>query len=228
MGIYTNRIIRKIHTEWWQSVAGKTPIVVYQAKGAASYAASKVNLANAGTNDAIEGTAPTWNSTDGWIFDGSTQYLLTENFTNSNNLTIITRFSGIDEGTYYYNGSTVLGTLWQMPHREIFIAFDISDGTGYGGAISIGSKFIYPSNLPISGILGVNKNGLYENGEFLGALSQVPETFSHTFQLSVGAAIYANYSINNFWYGKVQCICIYSETLSSTEMATISAAMAAI
>lgn len=62
---------------WW--LAGGIPaancIAAYQPKRAASYAASKVNLANPGTYDATEGVAPSWSSAVGWTFNGSSQYL---------------------------------------------------------------------------------------------------------------------------------------------------------
>lgn len=55
---------------WWE-VSGKTCLAAYQPKGAASYAASKVNLANPGTYDCTEGDAPSWASATGWTFSGS-------------------------------------------------------------------------------------------------------------------------------------------------------------
>lgn len=62
-------------SNWWE-VAGKTCVAAYQAKGAASYAASKVNLAGAGTYDLVDGTTyPTWDTALGWICNG--QYLVT-------------------------------------------------------------------------------------------------------------------------------------------------------
>jgi len=62
--------------DWW-TVAGKTCVAAYQPKGAASLAASYINLANPGTNNAAPGTAPDWDSTNGWKFNGSDDYLTT-------------------------------------------------------------------------------------------------------------------------------------------------------
>src|SRR4030042_328416 len=52
-------------------------LAAYQPKGAASYAASKVNIVNPGTYDLTDGAAfPTWDVVNGWTFaDGSLQYL---------------------------------------------------------------------------------------------------------------------------------------------------------
>lgn len=52
---------------WWEA-GGATAVVAYQAKGAASYAASLSNLANPGTYDLTEGDAPNWDTTTGWQF----------------------------------------------------------------------------------------------------------------------------------------------------------------
>ena len=63
---------------WWDLNGTLSGCVgAWQAKGAASYAASLVNLANPGTFDAFAGTAPTWDAATGWTFNGSSQYLRT-------------------------------------------------------------------------------------------------------------------------------------------------------
>lgn len=73
--IYINPYIHAA-ADWWV-VPGKTCVAAYQPIGAASLAASYVNLANPGTYDAAPGVAPTWASATGWTFNGSTQYLTT-------------------------------------------------------------------------------------------------------------------------------------------------------
>ncbi len=62
---------------WWEAGGAPTPVAVYQPKGAASQAASYVNLVNPGTYDAAPGVAPSWSSGTGWAWNGSTQYLTT-------------------------------------------------------------------------------------------------------------------------------------------------------
>jgi hypothetical protein len=51
-------------------------VAAYQPRGAASYAASKINLANPGTYDVVDGSAPSWDAVNGWKFV-STHYLTT-------------------------------------------------------------------------------------------------------------------------------------------------------
>jgi hypothetical protein len=64
---------------WYLSggISAANCIAAYAAKGAASQAASYSNLANPGTYDAAAGSAPTWDTTNGWMFNGSSQYLTT-------------------------------------------------------------------------------------------------------------------------------------------------------
>jgi hypothetical protein len=65
--------------KWWLSgsIPAANCIAAYAPKGAASYAASKVNLANPGTYNATDGTNyPTWDTAVGWTFaKASVQYL---------------------------------------------------------------------------------------------------------------------------------------------------------
>lgn len=62
---------------WWLSggITSGQCVCAYNAKGAASYAASKSNLNNPGTNDATDGVVPTWANGVGWTFNGSSQFV---------------------------------------------------------------------------------------------------------------------------------------------------------
>lgn len=62
---------------WWDPAGeGLCIWAAYQPKGAASLAASYTDLSGNG-NDASVGVAPTWDTVNGWMFDGITQYLTT-------------------------------------------------------------------------------------------------------------------------------------------------------
>jgi len=82
-GVYrlnrTNNIVgrisqyKKTAIDWWLAggINAANCIAAYQPIGAADYATSKVNLANPGTYDAYEGTAPDWSAVTGWTFDST-------------------------------------------------------------------------------------------------------------------------------------------------------------
>ena len=98
---------------WWLA-GGIDPddcIAAYQPKGAASYAASKVNLANSGTHDLSDGTAyPSWDASKGWTFTkANSQYLISDINPAAGNSTIVrvanvNNSSGIVYGGFNYDG----------------------------------------------------------------------------------------------------------------------------
>jgi len=79
--------------DWWD-VSGATCLAAYQPKGAASLAASYVNLANPGTYSATPGVAPTL-AAGGWVHTG-TEYL-SSGITPANDQTAVIAviFSGV-------------------------------------------------------------------------------------------------------------------------------------
>ena len=80
---------------WWDLNGTITSCVAaYQPKGAASYAASKVNLANPGTYNLSDGVAPNWDTGTGWGFT-ETQYLEDTNYSP-----FIANFTWVFYGTY--------------------------------------------------------------------------------------------------------------------------------
>ena len=64
---------------WWMA-AGIVPTYAYQAKGAASLAASYVNLVGDPTYDAVPGANPPSLVAGGWLFNGIDQFLYSGNF----------------------------------------------------------------------------------------------------------------------------------------------------
>lgn len=80
---------------WW--LAGGIPkencLMAYKPIGAASYAASLVNLASPGRYDAAEGNAPTFNPTYGWVFSSGKEYLIIS-YSTTGYLSGIVRCSG--------------------------------------------------------------------------------------------------------------------------------------
>lgn len=75
-----NKITAAVVTPWYLS-GGVDPsdcIAAYQAKGAESYAASKVNLANPGIHDLTDNNTVPWDSTDGWKSGTTGNYLVTD------------------------------------------------------------------------------------------------------------------------------------------------------
>ena len=83
---------------WWLA-GGIDPddcVAAYQPKGAASYAASKVNLANPGTYDLTNGNDPSWSASTGWTFDGVDDHLYETTYEPTDtSFTIIVRLNNM-------------------------------------------------------------------------------------------------------------------------------------
>ena len=200
---------------WWQ-VAGKTCVAAYQPKGAASLAASYVNLANPGTYDAAPGVAPTLTA-DGWTFDGTTQYLTT----------------GIVPGT----GWTMIVRVNQNGGQNVQLIAGASETNANGFALrlivaSLQAVYVHGSGwsadvVSLSGIHAIAKQQGYYNGiptasGGSGTLSTTRGIFIG--QQNVAGSIYDPY----FFSGSMDALAIYSDTLTAGEVAAVSAAMAAL
>lgn len=205
---------------WWL-VAGKTCVAAYQAKGAASLAASYINLANPGTYDAAPGVAPTWDAATGWTFNGTTQYLDTA-VVPANGFSALARFSN--------RGN--LGPMWGTA--------DFDDGTRFGCAAESGNEswnvqtylagrayqnWGYGQHL-VAGTIAVAGQYGYVNGAVSG--TEIPGWTAPATQ-----PIWICRGGNGVWatqYGMyyIQAVAIYSATLTAGEVAAVSAAMAAL
>lgn len=202
---------------WWV-VAGKTTVAAYQPKGAASLAASYVNLANPGTYDAAPGSAPTWAAGTGWTFNGSSQWLTTGVvFTNNQSWSLLFR----------YSGASATG-------RAIMLSRTGTGTTDFGAYIDDytrtyvynGSYLLVTHASQTGGVWGIAGNKAYLNGSVVtGTIGAGSGTA--TVALPIGAM--DDDGSRSLWYsGNIQAVAIYSDTLTAGEIATVSAAMAAL
>lgn len=191
---------------WWE-VSGKTCVAVYQPKGAASYAASLVNLANPGTYDAAAGVAPTWAAGTGWTFDG-TDDLLSNTVRLAYNYTVLVQLAN-------WTGATCLSTStddWQ-----------VYPNGSYGTKISLLHGGTWNEKAPNlqTGNIGIVADDLYRDG----ALDQAGTsgwtgTSAGDFLIGRAGLMYGA--------GSLLALVIYSDTLTAGEVAAVSAAMAAL
>lgn len=130
-------------------------VVAYDAERGANLAASYINLAHPGMNDAVVGTAPTWSAGTGWTFNGSTQYLSTIPMLKTYSLAV--KFSG-------YNGTGQLLGSFQNSSQAYSVSYAAPNMVVYCQASNC-------LNAPLmtSGVLIVNSrtnNGamIYRNG----------------------------------------------------------------
>ena len=198
-------------SSWWLSggISEANAIIVYQPKGAASLDASYTNLANPGTYDAKLGVAPTWNATDGWIFDGISQ-TLKPGYTSQSNHTFIVRFSGAanTNGNLFYSeggGAHRIAPRW----AGLYVNYKYS------------SNDSNVSPILTDGILATAGTKAYRNGVDEGI------TLDNS---GAGGQIWiaSKYGTDAFYAVKIQAFAIYNTVLSQEQMTALNTAMAAL
>ena len=202
--------------DWWDPLGeGLCVVAAYQAKGAASLAASYTDLSGSG-HDAGVGVAPTWGSSDGWIFNGSTQYLTTTFVpAEDHSQSIIVQFSSAVGDAGYLVGSD------QAANREFgILPLYLGTQVRYwnGNDTPVAPK-LAAGNLAVAGAQGY-RSGSAEGGAipaWAGA-SSMP--------LYIGCN--NNAGAGEFLAVKIQALAIYDSTLTSDQVAAVAAAMAAL
>lgn len=202
---------------WWE-ITGETCVAAYQAKGAASLAASYVNLANPGTYDAAPGTAPTFDTATGWTFNGTTQYLTT-GISPASNMSVAIRFSSavVSVGNKCIMGARgVMGggsglIFWIVGSPITERYYDNGSRVTVSGAVA-------GAVLCIAGTKGY-RDGI-ENATGLAGTATGPSMYIGATNNNGTASFYTN--------AQIQAAVIYSTTLDAAQVAQVSAAMAAL
>jgi len=205
-------------TPWWLSggISATNCIAAYQPKGAASYAASKINLANPGTYDATDGTAyPTWAALTGWSFNGLTQYLLT-GITPANGWSAIVRVANVANGGAAF-GEGGIGNSWfgirparngtTIQYMQGAVANNAS-GQLVSGTVAIANQIGYKNGA--SDITGI--------GAWTGS---APRT------IAVGTAQTTDFT-TYIYQGDVLALAIYNTALSGTVIGLLHTAIMAL
>jgi len=197
---------------WWLSggVSAGDCVAAYQAKGAASLAVSYVNLNAPGTYDITTPNAPTWNSTDGWIFNGIAQYLETA-IVNSSGWSAIVRYTNATGNAPLFCSEST-GTI----RFNIFPTFS-------GTTIFYQNGGFSTSTALTAGVLAIAGQQGYKNGVADGAtISAWSGTNTESIRIAKAgtAASFSN--------SRIQAIAIYSTTITAAQVLAITSAMQAL
>lgn len=208
-------IIDAGETPWY--LAGGVPaancIAAYKPIGAASLAASYINLANPGTYNAAPGVAPTWNATDGWIGNGATTYLTTGVSANQQTYTMIVRFSNVTANSYPCG--------WNKGANERFAILIRPVTNNDIDYRYVADNIVAPAIT--SGTLAMGSNKGWRNG--------VAEAFTVTPGSSTGTVYVLAHSApaaSGFFAGNIQAFALYNTGLSAAQMLAIHTAMMAL
>jgi hypothetical protein len=205
---------------WWLSgnINPANCIAAYQAKGVVSYAASKVNLANPGTYDAADGAAyPTWNASDGWIFNGSA-FLDTAVAPAAANWSMITRFSNGSAGIY-----TICGMHIETNNNRFYLRpqhNSVQHIYGYGSSANLVTSALTSGVMAMAGVKS------YLNGS-----PEADGTGSWNAGTNYSIYIGGQHNVGGLAYGYigyVQAVAIYNAALTSTQVGLLTTAMNAL
>ena len=201
---------------WWEAGGATNCVAAHQPKGAASLAASYVNLANPGTYDAAPGVAPTWDAAGGWTFNGTSQYLTTG----------VVPASGWSMIVRYTDASTATADRYIIGSFSTNARFAIQYQTfGSSRRYSYGSATVEKAATATSGVIAL----VAANGYFNGLLDATGSgAFTGTGQVIFIASWNINGVPSTYFSGKILALAIYSATLSAAQVAAVTAAMAAL
>lgn len=206
--------------KWWE-VSGKTCLAAYQPKGAASYAASKINLANPGTYNLADGAAyPTWDPSTGWTFVATSyQYLRVASFVVSEQATVIMRLK-CKVVTHYGSCLSMVTDSDDNPTKALRVhttpLYQFMSGN-VGGTWET-------TVAGVDCVLAVNENEGYGDGVKRVSIANGTRNSN---RLGIGG-YYRGWGTGNYYDGEVYAAAIYAESLSGSQIAALSAAMAAL
>lgn len=214
---------KAVDNKWWLAggVSAADCVAAYQAKGAADYASSKVNLANPGTYNATDGPAyPAWDAANGWK-KSAYQYIKT-GVTVANGQALIARFSNAGYadrnccaggGPAYGKGIALMAGIASNKHAAIY-----SSGYVYSGlALASGVMAVTPKPADAT------KWQSYVNGSLDTTDQSInTENFGGEYWLCANSGDITGQPIY------VQAVAIYSIALTAAQISALSAAMAAL
>jgi len=204
---------------WYLSggIAAAICSAAYDAKNAASQAASYDNLASAATTyDLTLGTAPAWAAGTGWTFTAaSSQYLKTGWVPNS----------GVSAFVQYSGGATQPEALlggYTNDANNLRLFSSLAAGVAYcNGSGVIVAPTLSGGNLGIAGLQG------YRNGVANGA-TVVDYTTGNLYDCYIGAYHNALNPPSYYFTGVIKAVAFYSVTITQPQITALVAAMATL
>ena len=204
--------------DWWDPDGDGLCIwAAYQPKGAASFAASLVDLSGNGNDAADPGGAntPGWDAVNGWTFGAGADYLITTFVPqNDQSQTILVQFTnattgwhvGISQGGDYFGGYSVQ------------LGFSVYCN---GGDVSVGGETYGSGNFAVAGNQGY-KNGIAHGG----AIGAWGGTLVDP--VWIGGLNFVGFGLLQAFDGNIQALAIYDCVLTAPQVLAIATAMAAL
>lgn len=224
-------------TPWYLEggVSAANCIAAYQPKGAADIAASYVNLASPGTNDAAPGSAPTFDTATGWYF-ATNKYLVVGSgaLLTAVPMSMICRFQAPNVTTNY----ALMSTHRKTVQLNSFALYASGGNTGDPVEAYTTSNITYPYAKSSAGYTAnvwyvatgvwaaANSRAAYLDGANKGTntTSVTPSGIDET---TIGVT-HNSSEYGNYLAGYVAACAFYNVALSDAQVLAISTAMAAL
>ena len=204
---------------WWLA-GGIDPdncVAAYQPKGAASYAASKVNLAQPGTYDLADpATQPTWDAATGWTFAGGATQFFDTGYTGPATITLIVRYSGAST-----TGDVgIMGSVG--PVASLLYTASAAGSGGKRFVHSGASQYVLPE--VAADTIAVTREGGYASGSPVTTIWSTTQNLTMSQSTKIG-----NRGDNTTRYtGNILAVAIYSDIISAAEIAALTTRMNAL
>jgi hypothetical protein len=204
---------------WWDLDGTITaPTAAYQSIGAASFAASLVNLANPGTYDLVVGNAPAWAAGTGWVFDGINDYLKT-GIVPGDGWSMVVQFSDFADGII----GAIAGAYTSATTRFLV---SVDRRPGAQGVFYQQGEFLKVSPGIVSGNLAISGQYGYRNGSVDSAAIS-GWSGVNTADIYIGCFNLAG-TDNSYSSVKIKAIAIYPYTLTADNVAALTTRMGAL
>jgi len=208
--------------DWWD-IAGQTCVAAYQPIGAASLEASYADLSGNGNDADATGHAPTWNSTDGWIFTAINTYLDTGIVPDAG-YSMIFRFSDTATSEQRSIGikDLILNTLFSLNSYQSTFAGGGDYGSGEDNFRRTTSK------TGTAGVFALAGPSFYRNAVQVGTDMDIDwnatllSIYIGVINIDGSPSSYNNTDIN------IQAVAIYSTTLTADDVAALTTRIQAL
>lgn len=222
------------YSDWWCpcGISKFYCAVALRARGAGSFANSKVNLAAPGVTDAEDvGSAPAWDDVNGWTFDGTEGGGLLGIYPSIDaEMTVAVRFSNYDTSDNAKH--TILGGTSGASQFSVDMYTDYFNPDYYYHALMVyNMNNVEKTSVYTSGVLVFTKEDVYKDGA---ALLVTPswDFIYPSINRFLGIGYYADTGsledVINIMKGSIQALAVYGTTLTPTQVADLSQAMAAL
>lgn len=214
---------------WWlpSGLAESDVHGAYQASLVDSLNDSLVNQNRRGTHDLTIGNAPTWDSTNGWTFNGTSNYLVTD-FTPQTEMTVIASLN-YTTGTGYWFGVTEA-----TKDMNAFVSYAVGITT-----LEAKQGTIVPSHL-VAGAIGTSVIAvtaspytstrtvrIYQDGSQVAAQSYAGAYTSPSYSAYVGA-FNGGGAPSYYFSGQIKALAIYTTELTAAQIAEVTTNMGSL